>query len=88
MKRLGCGVILLAACLLGASGSASAAGNPEHASCLGATASSVPPGTKDDVSHYITDLATLAGTNHGALVSTFAHETGLCTTLPPIPPHP
>jgi hypothetical protein len=65
-----------------------AAGNPDHASCLGATASSVQPGTKDDVALYITVLAQALGTNHGGLVSTFAHETGLCTTLPSIPPHP
>jgi hypothetical protein len=69
-------------------GGAQAAGNPDHASCLGATASSVPPGTKDDVALFITALADSLGTNHGGLVSTFAHEQGLCTILPPIPPHP
>jgi hypothetical protein len=65
-----------------------AAGNPDHASCLGATASSVPPGTKDDVALLITELATQEGTTHGALVSSFAQQTGLCVSLPPIPPHP
>jgi hypothetical protein len=65
-----------------------AAGNPDHASCLGATASSVTPGTKDDVALHITMLAQALGTNYDGLVSTFAHETGLCTTLHPIPPHP
>jgi ABC-type glycerol-3-phosphate transport system substrate-binding protein len=70
-------------------GSAQAAGNVEHASCLGATASSVAPGTKDDVALFITELANLEGTNHGDLVSAFAQEhTGVCVTIPPIPPHP
>jgi hypothetical protein len=69
--------------------SAHAAGNIAHASCLGATASSVAPGTKDDVALFITYVATLEGTNHGGLVSGYATEhTGVCVTIPPLPPHP
>jgi hypothetical protein len=82
-------VLLLSSTLAGlAPHAAHAAGNPDHASCLGATASSVAPGIKDDVALFITYLAGLQGTTHGDLVSSFAHETGLCVTLPSIPPHP
>ena len=88
MQRLLLIPVLALALSVGTPRATLAAGNPDHASCLGATASSVPPGTKDDVSLFITQLAALFGTNHGGLVSTFAHETGLCTSLPPVPPHP
>lgn len=88
MRRLLLIPVLALALSVGVPRTALAAGNPDHASCLGATASSVPPGTKDDVSLLITKLAGVLGTNHGGLVSTFAHETGLCTSLPFVPPHP
>lgn len=88
MRRLLLIPVLALALFVGSPHATLAAGNPDHASCLGATASSVPPGTKDDVALFITELAGLLGTNHGGLVSTFAHETGLCISLPPVPPHP
>jgi hypothetical protein len=88
MRRLLLVPALALAIAVGTPRTGLAAGDPDHASCLGATASSVTPGTKDDAALYITVLAQALGTNHGGLVSTFAHETGLCTTLPPIPPHP
>lgn len=74
MKRLSIAIALSFVFCGGAQvGVAHAAGNPDHASCLGATASAVPPGTKDDVAHLITELAALQGTNHGGLVSGFAN---------------
>jgi hypothetical protein len=87
MRRLLTILLLFGTLLLSVVGSAQAA-NADQASCLGVTASSVDPGTKDDVALTITAIAEANGTTHGQLVQGFAHQTGACVILPPIPPHP
>ena len=79
---------LLGGSLLTASPQSALATNGEHGSCLGVTASSVPPGTKDDIAQFITLVARASGTTHGALVSSFAHEKGACVEIQSVPPHP
>jgi hypothetical protein len=78
-KQLLAGIV--AGMLLIGSGNAALAAS-DQASCLGQSASAVPPGTKDDVAHLITDIAHASGTNHGGLVSTFAHQKTNCPFVP------
>jgi hypothetical protein len=88
MRKLTTTLLLIVALFCGAHGSALAAANREHGSCIGVGASSVEPGTKDDVALFINQLAEASGTTHGALVRTFAQQKGACVVLPPVPPHP
>jgi hypothetical protein len=67
--------------LLGSTGSALAEAN-DGASCLGQSASAVPPGSKDDVAHLITTIARAEGTNHGQVVKGFAHQHSGCPFVP------
>jgi hypothetical protein len=72
---------LVCVLLLASAGSAFAEAN-DGASCLGQSASAVPPGSKDDLAHLITTIARAEGTNHGQIVKDFAHQHEGCPFVP------
>ncbi len=88
MRRVSIVVLLVLVLVLALAGSALAAASDEHASCLGVGASSVAPGTADDVALFINTLANPPLVTHGTLVVPFAQQKGECVALPPVPPHP